>query len=157
MNRKSHWVLAGVSAAIGAAALAGAGLAQAGEGMHARHGTSAQAAATDPAAMDAHFEKMFAELLPDATPDQKARLTAIGRTVHADFGAVHAQFGEAHRRTLDLLLRPTVDRTALEAARVEQLRQIDVVSRRLVGAMADAAEVLTPEQRARIAAHHHRQ
>ncbi|MDB5700143.1 MAG: hypothetical protein JWL66_342 [Sphingomonadales bacterium] len=103
--------------------------------------------------MEAHFDKMLAEVLPDGTPEQKTRLKALARTVHADLGGVHAQFRQVHERAHAMLLRPIVDRAGLEALRVEQLHQIDVVSRRLVGALADMAEVLTPEQRVRLAAH----
>lgn len=156
MNRNlgRRWVLAGVLAVTaGTAGLAGAGLAQTGQAMHGMHGHGGMMA-MDPAAMDAHFDKMIAEMVPDGTPDQKARLKAIAKTVHADLGAVHAQFRQAHQRAHELLLRPVVDRAGLEALRVEQVHQIDVVSRRVVQALADAADVLTPAQRARIAAKH---
>jgi protein CpxP len=158
MNRKlgRGWILAGLLAfTAGMAGLAGAGLAQGGQALHGMHGMAGHGdmMATDPAAMDAHFDKMIAEMLPDGTPDQKARLKAIARAVHADLGGVHAQFRQAHQRAHLLLLQPAVDRAGLEALRVEQVRQVDVVSRRVVQALADAAEVLTPEQRARFAAH----
>jgi protein CpxP len=146
-----RWMLSGLLAAIGATAcLAGAGLAQEGHTRHGMHGMAEHSRATDPAAMDRHLDK----ILPDGTPAQKARLNALAGAVHADVGAIHAQFQEAHRRTHDLLLGPTIDRAALESLRVEQLRQIDGLSKHLFGALADAAEVLTPEQRARLAAGH---
>lgn len=144
-------MLAGLLAAMGATAcLAGAGLAQERHAHHGLHGMAKHPRASDPAAMDRHLNKM----LPDGTPAQKARLHALAGTVHADVGAIHAQFQETHRRTHDLLLRPTIDRAALESLRVEQVRQIDGLSKHLFGALADAAEVLTPEQRARLAAGH---
>lgn len=133
----------------GTAGLAGAGLAQSAHGMHSMHGGMAT---MDPAAMDAHFEAMFAQMVPDATPDQKARLKAMAKAIHADLGAVHAQFGQSHQRLHALLLRPAIDRAGLEALRAEQVHQIDIVSRRLVDKLADAAEVLTPAQRVRLTA-----
>jgi protein CpxP len=157
MNTTSRrrWILAGLLAAVGATVgLAGAGLAQEGHSLHGLHGTARHGRATDPAAMDRHFDKMLAQMLPDGTPAQKARLKTIAGGVHADLGAVHAQLQEAHLRTHDLLLRPTIDRAALETLRVEQVRQIDSLSKHLFGALADAAEVLTPEQRVRLAASH---
>jgi len=153
MNRTSgrRWKLAGLLAAMGATAcLAGASLAQEGHAHQGPHGMAQHARAMDPAAMDRHLDKM----LPDGTPAQKARLHALAGTVHADVGALHARFQETRKRTLDLLLRPTIDRAALESVRVEQLRQIDGLSKHLFGALADAAEVLTPAQRARLAAGH---
>jgi protein CpxP len=103
--------------------------------------------------MDAHFDKMIATILPDATPAQQARLKSIARSVHGDLNAVHAQLPQAHQRAHDLLLRSSVDRAGLEALRTEQMRQLDNASKRLAQALGDAAEVLTPDQRVRLAAH----
>jgi Spy/CpxP family protein refolding chaperone len=50
-----------------------------------------------------------------------------------------------------LLAAPTIDRAALEQARVARMQVEDARSRRIVQAMADAAEVLTPEQRTKVA------
>ena len=150
-------MLAGLLAAAGTTVgLVGTGYAQGAHPLSAMHGRAGEGAAKDPAAMEARFDKMLAEMVPDATAAQKARLKTIAGGVHGDLGSVHARFEESHRRLHDLLLRPTIDRAALEALRAEQLRQIDSVSRHLVGALADAAEVLTPEQRARFAAAHKR-
>jgi Spy/CpxP family protein refolding chaperone len=141
-------MLAGLLAiTAGASGLTGAAIAQGGNAMHRMHGGHGG----DPAAMDAHLDQMLTRMLPDATAEQKARLKAIAGPLHADLGAVHAQFQQAHARAHMLLLAPTIDRAGLEQLRAEQLREMDVVSRRLVKAVADAAEVLTPEQRARVA------
>ena len=45
------------------------------------------------------------------------------------------------------LSKPTLDRDALEQLRQNGLEMADQASTRLVSAVADAAEVLTPEQR----------
>jgi hypothetical protein len=141
-----------VAAVAATTGIAGTGLAQVDNAMHGMHGHGAMS--MDPAAMDAHIDKMFAEMLPDGTADQKARLKTIAKAVHADIGTVHAQIGQSHKRMHDLLLRPKIDRAALEAVRVEQVQQIDAASKRLVGELADAAEVLTPQQRTTLAARH---
>ena len=52
---------------------------------------------------------------------------------------------------MELLAAPTVDRTALEQLRVAQIQSADARRRRVLQAMADAAEVLTPEQRVKAA------
>lgn len=148
-NRRS--ILAGLlAAAAGTAAVAGAGLAWAGPTLHGVHSHSAPA---DPAVMDAHFDTLFTKILPDGTPKQRAQLKVIANSVHTDLGTFHAQFRTAHQRAHVLLLRSTVDRAGLEALRVEQMQQADLMSRRIVRGLADAAEVLTPSQRVRLAAH----
>lgn len=149
----SSWILAGLFAATAATAgLAGAGLAKGGPAFGGMHKMPGHMMATDPAAMDAHLDKWLGEMLPDSSVEQKTRLKAIARNVHGDLDAVHGQFRQTHQRAHELLLRPAIDRAALEALRVAQVRQIDTLSKRLFDELADAAEVLTPEQRARLAA-----
>lgn len=139
-----------LTAAAGTAAITGAGLAWAGSALPGLHGHSATAY---PADIDAHFDAFFTKILPDGTPRQKAQLKVIANAVHTDLDTFHAQFRTAHQRAHVLLLQSTVDRTGLEALRVEQMQQVDRVSQRLVRGLADAAEVLTPSQRIRLAAH----
>jgi Spy/CpxP family protein refolding chaperone len=50
----------------------------------------------------------------------------------------------------------TIDRAALEEIRKSEMALADDASRRLVQAMADVAEVLTPEQRQALLEHVHR-
>jgi Spy/CpxP family protein refolding chaperone len=52
---------------------------------------------------------------------------------------------------MQLLSQPQIDRGALEALRAKQSRAMDEISRRLTQSLADAAEVLTPEQRGKLA------
>ena len=137
-------------AAAGTAAVASVGLAWAGPALHGLHGHSATA---DPAAVDAHFDELFPKILPDGTPKHRAQLKVIAHAVHTDLGIFHAQFRTAQQRAHVLLLKSTVDRAGLEALREEQVQQADLVSRRIVRGLADAAEVLTPSQRVRLAAH----
>ena len=148
------WLLAGVLVlTAGVAGAAGAGVASVHglHGMHAMiHGGQSH---MDPAAMDAHFDEMIGQVLPDATPQQKVKLKAIVGSFHADMHALHASFGQAHERLLALFQQPTVDRAAMEALRVQQLQQVDATSARMVKALADAAEVLTPAQRVQFANH----
>jgi Spy/CpxP family protein refolding chaperone len=60
---------------------------------------------------------------------------------------------EARAQAVALLSEPTVDRGALEALRAGQLQAAEQASRRLTQALADVADVLTPEQRKQIAEH----
>lgn len=79
----------------------------------------------------------------------------IGRRWFAGLAALDAlrplrdQRRAARARGRDLLGAPTIDRAALEQARAAQMQAADAASRRMAQAMADATEVLTPEQRAK--------
>jgi Spy/CpxP family protein refolding chaperone len=86
-----------------------------------------------------------------ATPDQKAKIEDILHSGFASMGGVHADMQQTHARLHALLTAPTIDRNALEQLRSAEIAQIDQASRKMVKAMADAAEVLSPEQRAKLA------
>jgi Spy/CpxP family protein refolding chaperone len=58
---------------------------------------------------------------------------------------------EARQQAVALLAEPTVDRAALEVLRAGQLQLAEGASRRLTQALADVADVLTPEQRRQLA------
>ena len=49
------------------------------------------------------------------------------------------------------LKQPTVDRAALKEIRTAELQLADSASDRLLNAIADAADALTPEQRGKLA------
>jgi periplasmic protein CpxP/Spy len=67
-----------------------------------------------------------------------------------DLMPVREKMMAARATARDLLAQQTVDRTAIEKFRADLMETHDAVSRRLVQAVVDAAEVLTPEQRLRI-------
>ena len=118
-------------------------------GHHPHHGAMAMA----PAAMDAHIDKIVDQFAADASADQKARVAAIAKAAMADLRPEHAQMREAHARVHALLMAPVIDRAALEQLRAAQMQQMDFISRRILAAVEDAADVLTPEQRATFADH----
>jgi Spy/CpxP family protein refolding chaperone len=83
----------------------------------------------------------------DATEDQQAQVKAIvGEALDGLFPLV-----ERHRENRQALaaelVKPTIDRAALEALRKAELELAEEASSRLVAALAQAAEALTPEQR----------
>ena len=87
----------------------------------------------------------------DASDDQRERVRAIASAALADMGEFR-DFRRAGREALvDALTQETVDREALEALRQSKLETADRASLRLLTALADAAEVLTPAQRAELA------
>jgi periplasmic protein CpxP/Spy len=93
----------------------------------------------------------------DASPEQQDRVNAIVAGAVDDLfrlrerhqqnrDAFHAQFGGG----------ATVDRAALEEIRKSEMGVADEASKRLVQALADVSDVLTPEQRQALAERIHR-
>jgi protein CpxP len=144
-----RWLIAAALAV--AAGAAGASFAS-GVALPGHHGHAAHMA-VDPAAMDAHIDKMVGQFAADASPDQQARVAAIAKAAMADLRPAHAQFRQAHARAHELLTAPVIDRAALEQLRAVQMQRMDFISRRILTAVEDAADVLTPEQRAKFGAH----
>ncbi len=105
--------------------------------------------------VQSHVDRMVDHLAheTDATADQQTKLAAIGKAAAADLLPLHQQLFDAHKKAIELLRQPTVDRAALEALRAEQMARADAASKRLIQALADAADVLTPEQRAKLLDH----
>jgi Spy/CpxP family protein refolding chaperone len=86
----------------------------------------------------------------DATADQQDKLRAIVRSTVKDLLPVRDKMLAARATGRELLTRPTIDRAALESLRADQIATHEAVSKQLVQAVADAADVLTPEQRRKI-------
>jgi periplasmic protein CpxP/Spy len=100
-----------------------------------------------------HAERMVDHLAwaVDATAEQKQKLTQIADGIAADMLPLHQKLHAAHERAVQLLRDPKTDRAALEAFRVEQMALAEEASKRLTQGIADAADVLTPAQRAKLA------
>jgi Spy/CpxP family protein refolding chaperone len=105
------------------------------------------------AQLHAHVQRMLAEV--DATPEQREKIEAILKTAFHAIAPVHHSLADSHRDLHRILTAPVIDRAALEELRASLMAEVDQASRTAVNALADAAEVLTPEQRAKLAAMHH--
>ena len=86
----------------------------------------------------------------DATAEQQDKLRAIMRAAVKDLLPVRDKVLAARTSARELLIQQTIDRTAIEKLRADQIAMYDAASQRLVQAVADAAEVLTPEQRRKL-------
>jgi Spy/CpxP family protein refolding chaperone len=86
----------------------------------------------------------------DATQDQQVKLANIAKAAVADLRPLREKVQDARAQAIALLTAPTVDRTAIERLRAEQIGLAETASKRIAQALADAAEVLTPEQRRKV-------
>ncbi len=150
-RRGRRWALAGAAAAlVGALSFAGISHANDGAGWHGRHG-GWYGDMTNPEAASKRIERMINRLLTDGTESQKTQVAAIAKAALNDLLPLHAQHRAAREQAVKLLTQPTIDRAALEQVRASELQVAEQVSKRLTQALADTAEVLTPEQRVRLA------
>lgn len=141
--RRRFFRRAGVFALIG-------GLA-AGIGVRAyAHGGWRRGEPLSEAQLDRMLGHLYLEI--DATEEQKRRLAPIVKDAARELQPLHEKFHAARRQAIELLTRDRIDPAAIESLRAEHLRLADDASRRLTRALADAAEVLTPEQRKELAA-----
>ncbi len=99
--------------------------------------------------IEAHIERMVkhAAIEIDATQEQQEKITVLATAVAKDLKPVHDRMRAAGKEIHDLLLADTIDRAALERLRAERLAEAERISKNLVSALADVAEVLSPEQR----------
>jgi Spy/CpxP family protein refolding chaperone len=97
-----------------------------------------------------HLGKLLDEA--GASAEQKAKIHEIMQRGLGGMKPMHGQMQQAHAEIHDLLTAPTIDRAALERLRAQHIAEMDRASRGMVAALADAAEVLTPAQRAKLRA-----
>jgi Spy/CpxP family protein refolding chaperone len=121
-------------------------------GHHAAMG-GPMGAAADPAKMDEHVERMVKHFAveTDATPEQREKLGTIAKDLARDMAPLREKLRTARTQGMALLAAPTIDRAAIEKLRAEQITLADASSKRMTQALADAGEVLNPEQRKKLA------
>jgi Spy/CpxP family protein refolding chaperone len=120
---------------------------------HGGPGHSRDGMPTDPAQMDQRVEHMINRLASkvDASAEQKDKLAEIAKSAVNDLAPLREKAQAARKQAIGLLAAANVDRPALERLRAEQIQLADAGSKRLTQALADAADVLTPAQRTKLA------
>lgn len=83
----------------------------------------------------------------DANEDQEKLIVAIATETAKDLQPLRAEFRAAGEELASLLTAETVDRQAIESLRAERLIATDDVSKKVINAIAQVSEVLTPKQR----------
>lgn len=85
-----------------------------------------------------------------ATDEQQDKIFAIVDKTRADLRPMGREFRGMREEVATLLSAPTIDKAAVEALRVKRMAEVDAASKTAVAALVEAAEVLTPEQRAKL-------
>jgi Spy/CpxP family protein refolding chaperone len=99
-----------------------------------------------------HLEHMQAMLTKiGASDSQKAQIEGLLKPAFEEMKAAHEAHSAAFAQFHEAITAPSIDRARIEALRADQLKSLDEASKRLVTAITDAAEVLSPEQRAALA------
>jgi protein CpxP len=88
-----------------------------------------------------------------ATSDQEARAHDLVAATFKDLEPLRGRREALRNEVLSLLKAPTIDRAAAEKLRAQHVAELDAASKRLVTALVDLADILTPEQRAKLADH----
>ncbi len=94
------------------------------------------------------IERLLSEL--DATTEQREQVKDIIGKAFEEMHAIHQAKQADRERFIAALSQPEVDRAELERLRQGHLQTAEHVSKRMVQAFADAAAVLSPEQRAKL-------
>lgn len=145
-----NWVRRGLVAGLVVAAVAGVGvrLAQSsgwGPGGWGHHGWGPGG----PGFGEGRIERMLDGV--DATADQQKKIWAIVDGTRGEMRPIMHDFRDTRGQLAELLSAPTIDRAAVEKLRGERIAALDQASRKVSDALVNAAETLTPEQRAKLA------
>ena len=99
-----------------------------------------------------HMGRMIDHMLDglNATDAQRSQIKQIAAQAAADLKAQAAAGRGLRQRGMQIFAAPTVDANAAEQLRQQMLQQHDQMSRRVTQAMVAVANVLTPEQRAKV-------
>jgi protein CpxP len=106
-----------------------------------------------PAQIDDRIDRMTKHMAIelDATTDQQVKLATIAKAAVGDLRALREKAQAARAQAVTLLTASTIDRTAIDRLRAEQIGLAETASKRIAQALADAAEVLSPQQRRQVA------
>jgi protein CpxP len=87
----------------------------------------------------------------NATVEQSQKIKSIVQGVVKDLLPMKALHLQNRQAIHNALLQPTINRDVLKASRQAELQLADAASNKLVDALADIADTLTPEQRTQLA------
>jgi Spy/CpxP family protein refolding chaperone len=107
----------------------------------------------DAATVEKKIDRVTGWVVEDlgGTPDQQAKLAAIAKAAAKDLAPIHDELEAGRAKAVEILTAKTIDRAALQVHRARQMELVEQAAERLTTAVADAADVLTPEQRVKAA------
>jgi Spy/CpxP family protein refolding chaperone len=100
-----------------------------------------------------HLHLIVDHVMGRASPEQKAKIDVLVAAAKPELQSLDAQATAAHRETVGLLLQDNVDRAAVEHAQAREIQAADQLAKRIDQALADLAELMTPEQKAQLREH----
>jgi len=108
--------------------------------------------AGDPAKFEKKLDKKlkFLTFALDATNAQQERLKTVIMALAKDVLPMKAKMRETRVQLQELLIQPKIDRAAIENLRAEKIVLVDTMSKKVATAIADAGEILEPEQRIKL-------
>jgi len=136
-------------------ALVTAALAVGGSAVHAQPGPGHRGGPGGPGMMapgglfGGHMEHMLD--LVNATDAQRSQIEAIFKAARQDLASQRDTGKKLHQQMATLYTATNVDAAAIEAVRVQMGALRETASKRMSQASIEAARVLTPEQRTKIA------
>jgi Spy/CpxP family protein refolding chaperone len=89
--------------------------------------------------------------LVNATDAQRSQIDAIFKAARQDMASQRDSGFKLHQQMATLFTATNIDAAAIESVRQQISAQHEASSKRMTQATVDAARVLTPEQRAKIA------
>lgn len=98
---------------------------------------------------DKRLERMLDDV--KASDAQKEKASAIVKAALEQGAPLAGKMRDNHIQMRKLMAATTLDKAAIEAMRAEQIKLADEASQRMTSTMLAVAEVLTPEQRAKLA------
>lgn len=98
--------------------------------------------------MEYRLDQMLTEA--GASDDQKTRLKTIVSATIDEVRPDREDRKAMRDEIIKLIEAPTIDRNAIESLRAKQMAQFEERSKAIAKAVADAAEILTPEQRKKL-------
>lgn len=141
-GRSVRWMLSGMVVAVAATFALSAWAMPGGHGHHGMDGAGMMMGGRG-------TERMLDGI--NATEAQRTQIRQIFKAAADDMKAQREQRRALHERGLQIFSAPTVDAAAAESLRQQMLQLHDQASKRRMQAMLDASQVLTPEQRVKLA------